>query len=251
MVLEASEYDATDMASVAHSQGFRHLTFLSEQATSTALWAALQGPAAHLSAGDMLLLTYSGHGGQLPDKNQDEGDGWDETWCLYDRQLIDDELFAALTRLRQGVRVAVVSDSCHSGTVARLNAVRNSNVRIEAEERAKALPTERAFEIYDRHRSLYNELQDSYPSDMRANLRCSVILLAACQDWENSYDGRRNGLYTRALKNVWDGGTFTGNYLEFHSAICTSSVLDQRQHPNYMKAGVPNPSFELERPFSV
>ena len=42
---------------------------------------------------DYFLLTYSGHGGQLKDINKDEEYfQLDETWCLYDRQFVDDEL---------------------------------------------------------------------------------------------------------------------------------------------------------------
>jgi hypothetical protein len=43
------------------------------------------------------LLTYSGHGSQIPDVSQDEVDHYDETWCLYDGQLLDDELFSLLS----------------------------------------------------------------------------------------------------------------------------------------------------------
>jgi hypothetical protein len=49
-------------------------------------------------AGDLVAIYYSGHGGnEIPDLNKDEDDPWDdrfdETWCLYDAQLIDDELY--------------------------------------------------------------------------------------------------------------------------------------------------------------
>ena len=64
-----------------------------------------------------MLLSYSGHGGQVPDQNGDDpNDGLDETWCLFDGQVLDDELYGALSAFAPGVRV-VVSDSCHSGTM--------------------------------------------------------------------------------------------------------------------------------------
>ena len=72
-----------------------------------------------LVSGDILLLTYSGHGGQIPDVTGEETDKLDETWCLYDGQLIDDEMYLELSRFAAGVRVLVFSDSCHSGTVVR------------------------------------------------------------------------------------------------------------------------------------
>ena len=39
--------------------------------------------------------------------------------ACYDGQLIDDELYLELSRFGAGVRILVLSDSCHSGTVAR------------------------------------------------------------------------------------------------------------------------------------
>lgn len=65
-------------------------------------------------------MTYSGHGGQVPDANGDEPDGEDETWCLDDGQLIDDEIFYYLGCFAAKTRIITVSDSCHSGSVLRV-----------------------------------------------------------------------------------------------------------------------------------
>jgi hypothetical protein len=62
---------------------------------------------------------YSGHGNQVPDLDGEEPDKLDETWCLYDGQMIDDELYRMYGALAEGVRVLILSDSCHSGTVAK------------------------------------------------------------------------------------------------------------------------------------
>ena len=51
----------------------------------------------------------------MPNTGNDfEPDGFDETGCLYDGELIDDELYAALANFAAGVRIFVLSDSCHS-----------------------------------------------------------------------------------------------------------------------------------------
>ena len=55
----------------------------------------------------------------MPDVIGEEADKLDETWCLYDGQLIDDELYFELSKFAAGVRILVLSDSCHSGTVVR------------------------------------------------------------------------------------------------------------------------------------
>ncbi len=90
--LNACEADAQDMAAIAAAQGFAGETLLTNGATRGSVLAAIQAAAARLTAGDIFLLTYSGHGGQLPDLNGDEDDDQDETWCLYDGQIVDDEL---------------------------------------------------------------------------------------------------------------------------------------------------------------
>ena len=74
-----------------------------------------------LRKGGILFVSYSGHGSQMPDTNGDETDDRrDETWCLYDGQMRDDELYQFWRYFPEGVRILMVSDSCHSGSVARV-----------------------------------------------------------------------------------------------------------------------------------
>src|SRR6476619_2567188 len=117
--LRACENDARAMKAIADSQGYTSQILLTRDATSSSVLKSIVEAAAELQAGDIFLLTYAGHGSQVPDVNGDEGDGLDETWCLYDRMMIDDELKAMWTRFRKGVRIVMISDSCHSGTVSR------------------------------------------------------------------------------------------------------------------------------------
>jgi hypothetical protein len=118
--LTGCEPDALDMKAIAESQGLKAKTLLTAEATRSAVLAELAELASKLKADDLLVVSYSGHGGQVPDDNGDEVDGLDETWCLYDGQLLDDELFGAWTKFEPGVRILVFSDSCHSGTVLKM-----------------------------------------------------------------------------------------------------------------------------------
>lgn len=118
--LNACEADAKDMAKLAKKQGFSESSvLLTKNATVDAVKAGILAASKKLSKGDLFFLTYSGHGGQTPDKNADEADRMDETWVLYDRQFVDDELHQIYTKFKSGVRILVLSDSCHSGTVTR------------------------------------------------------------------------------------------------------------------------------------
>jgi metacaspase-1 len=118
-VLHGCENDARAMETLARSGGFEPRTLMTESATSDAVLAALGRAAGELRSGDTLFLTYAGHGAQVEDKESDEDDRLDETWCLYDRMLLDDELYAAWGAFAPGVRIILLSDSCHSGTISR------------------------------------------------------------------------------------------------------------------------------------
>jgi hypothetical protein len=115
--LSGCENDANDCLSIAKSKGFSATRFLNKEATRTRVLQFIKKASTLLTTGDIFLISYSGHGSYRPDQNGDEIDQQDETWCLYDGMLIDDELKAVWTRFKAGVRILILSDSCHSGTV--------------------------------------------------------------------------------------------------------------------------------------
>ncbi|GAB7357295.1 hypothetical protein MBLNU459_g8262t1 [Dothideomycetes sp. NU459] len=70
---------------------------------------------------DSLFFHYSGHGGQTPDLDGDEEDGYDEVIYPVDfRQvghIVDDEMHLVMVKtLPPGVRLTAIFDSCHSGS---------------------------------------------------------------------------------------------------------------------------------------
>lgn len=110
--------DARKMCEIAESLGYDTTTFENEEATVVNFTGAMRGAISDLFPGDSLMITFSGHGSQIPNNSDDlEADLLDETLCFYDRMMIDDELFALLGQLREGVRVHAVFDSCHSATI--------------------------------------------------------------------------------------------------------------------------------------
>ena len=118
--LNGCEGDAHTYESIATAEGFATNRLLTPDATSTNVLGFVKQIAASLKSGDMFMLTYAGHGGQKPNNSTDpEDDGMDETWCLYDRELLDDEINNALADFAPGVSIVLISDSCHSGTIQR------------------------------------------------------------------------------------------------------------------------------------
>jgi hypothetical protein len=177
-----------------------------------------------LSKGDFFFLTFSGHGGQVRDADGDEPDRKDETWCLYDGQLVDDELYVELGRFAAGVRVLVLSDSCHSGTVTR--------ARVTADP-------DQALAQVDAAASETNLVGEFKPA---------VILISGCRDSQTSMDGEHNGAFTEQLLKVWDEGAFKGNYDSFYARI--RAALPRSQSPNLFVLGNAK-SFLAQEPFTV
>jgi hypothetical protein len=113
--------DAREMERIAESLGYDTARLEDSTATTANFSAFMRNVAQNLFAGDVAFVTFSGHGSQVTNLSADnETDGKDETLCFYDRMLIDDELHSLLSEFREGVRVHVVFDSCHSGTAFKM-----------------------------------------------------------------------------------------------------------------------------------
>ena len=202
------------------------------------------------------MLTYSGHGGQVPDTNSaDEADGQDETWALYDRQFVDDELYALFGRFGPGVRILMLSDSCHSGSVARgifdaaVPHVVESAMVDTPSPRVKDIPRDIQLATNQQNAAIYERVQAENPSAEQQEIGASLLLISGCQDNQLSLDGDRNGLFTQQLLAVWNGGSWTGGHVPFHKAI--GAKMPPTQSPNYFRAGATSPDFEAQTPFTI
>jgi hypothetical protein len=266
--LAACEFDANDMAAIAKGQGIVVTKLLTKAATRKAVLAGLRGAAAKLGKGDLFLLSYSGHGGQVADVSGDEADKQDETWCLYDGQLIDDELYFELGKFAAGVRILVLSDSCHSGTITR--------ARPEPPPpgmRSKLMPADVGLRVYEQHQAFYDGLQASVAkaagkasiadpdavlstlsvqsgriSAIAKKFRAAAILISGCQDNQVSLDGDHNGAFTGRLREVWNTGKFRGNHAQFHATI--KAGMPASQTPNLFLLG-DAAAFVAQPPFMV
>jgi len=256
--LNACEADANDMAEIARSQGFSVETLLTKAATRDAVRKGVLDAAAKAASGDIFMLSYSGHGGQLPDRNGDELDNEDETWCLYDGELLDDELYNLWGKFKSGVRILVFSDSCHSGTVVRMaKAIAGIGgsfsllpyMRESSGVAYRFMPPDVARTAYRRNKQFYNQLQDTVPKESDVDLKCSVRLISGCQDNQLSQDGTFNGLFTAKLLQVWNDGTFQGDYSQFHTDILRRMPPDQS--PNHYVIGIADPAYDKQKPFSI
>lgn len=253
--LNACEADAEDMTSIGKSRGFKVTTLLTKEATRERVIKTIRKASRTLKSGDIFMLSYSGHGGQLPDRNEDEADAMDETWCLYDGELVDDEMYSLYGGFAPGVRILVFSDSCHSGSVTKVAYYQNKmNMRTSNldmhEVKYRFMPSDVARRTYRLNKDFYdNILKKTDLKEVEDKVKASVLLISGCQDNQLSQDGDFNGLFTSQLLAVWKDGTFKGTYRRLQKDIVKRMPPDQT--PNYYVVGQKDTRFERQQPFTV
>jgi hypothetical protein len=252
--LNACETDAKSMAAIANSLKYTKIsTLLTQQATREAVINEIKKAAAESNSGDIFFITYSGHGGRVTDLNGDESDKLDETWCLFDGEFLDDELYELWWLFKEDVRIIVLSDSCHSGTITRnmyYGLSDETNINKEESKVYRFIPKDISKATYQKNKDFYNRLNNSTKHEnLVNNLNCSIKLISGCQDNQTSLDGEVNGLFTEKLLNVWDNGNFRGNYSTFYKSIIR--LMPPSQTPNYLNIGKNNTRFNNEIPFTI
>ena len=174
---------------------------------------------------------------------------------MYDGELVDDQLYAALAGFAAGVRVLVLSDSCHSGTVTRALNASGEPVRYDTKGQVmlnpagfaiRMMPPQFSLPAYRAQKAAYDRvLTRPAPPAPKA----AVVLVSGCQDSQTSADGAFNGLFTGTLKVVWANGTFSGNYKAFHKSIVGKMPATQR--PNLFTTGASSTAFLAQKPFRI
>ncbi|KAJ8515297.1 hypothetical protein ONZ45_g7273 [Pleurotus djamor] len=132
---------------------------------------------------DSLFFHYSGHGGQTPDLDGDEVDGYDETIFPVDYQqagqIIDDTMHEIMVKpLPRGCRLTALFDCCHSGSALDLPYIYSSSGRLKGSH-----VTSRA------QRRKYS------PAD--------VISFSGCEDGQTSADTFAGGVAVGAMSHAF------------------------------------------------
>jgi hypothetical protein len=232
MDLQGCVNDANDWAAELGARGFKVATLLDDQATKAAMVKAMGDLIGKGAKGDTLVITFSGHGTYQPDTDGDEADGLDEALCPYDLQtrgeaLTDDEIRNLFLSRKAGVRIVLLSDSCHSGTVTRAaKAEKDATTRPRFMPMGnwlpeKLLPKNRAGKTA----STMVGAAGTSPFLGAYSNKLGDLLISGCKEGPNnfSYDariaGRFNGAFTyyalKALKGMKPGAS----YADWHKAI--------------------------------
>ncbi|MBM5817331.1 MAG: caspase family protein [Cyanobacteria bacterium K_Offshore_surface_m2_239] len=224
--------DANDWAATLSARGFTVSKLLDSQATKAALVAGFNTLITSAKSGDSIAITFSGHGTLAPDTSGDETDGYDEALCPFDihlgNVLLDDEIHQLFAKRPAGVRLLLISDSCHSGTVTR-NAPADPDTadapRIRFLPLASWLPADQLPKGPSGRplaRLPVNQVFTPWAGVVTA---AGDVLMAGCEEgpdhysYDATFNNRSNGAFThyalKALKTL----PATATYRDWHAAI--------------------------------
>ena len=234
--LQHSEASAWRMAQLASQAGYHSLRVLrGSEATRHAVDEALADAAQTLKEGDILFLSFSGHGSRERDMDEDDGHGWDESWCLHDDILLDDKLAGFWRLFEPGVRILVVAESCFSGGCGRTGR-RGAAHSLRATRRSTGQSPEPAGEATPCIRE---------PPHDAGGIRASLLLVAASGEDQPSQDG----VFTDHLLALWDDGAFRGSYCELYTKLRARLMSASSQEPQIVMLGAPDLAFPMETAF--
>lgn len=257
------ENDALFYHEIAQKAGFTESKLMLTSGSSNALLPTsenlnqyLEEKSNEMNAGDFLFISYSGHGGVIQDFNFDEPDFQDETWCLYDRQYIDDELWRHFSNFKKGVRIFIISDSCHSGSVARMiESDKDKEVIGLINDIYKKMnlvtrnaPKDVTYPTYMAHKEMYSKVVNG-PVVMKEEIAATVLQLGACQDNEKAAEWDGFGLFTSVVKKVLETNRDIESYEALFSKIKTQ--IPAIQQPNLFTYGADMNMFLKEKLFQV
>ena len=213
--------DANDWGALLKARGYRVDALLDREATRAGIVDALDAAIRQATGDECVVFTFSGHGSWLPDDDRDEPDARDEMICPYDvmkeQYLLDDELHGLFSSKAPGVRIYVIADSCHSGSVTRY-----ASARVEPDRaplKARFLPP---YTFARGNRLLERAIDRAINTPAPTKLRYPAVLFSGCRDTEFSYDtsfdARPNGAFTRfAVDALADSAITTPRAL--HDAV--------------------------------
>lgn len=123
--------DGRNMEKLLEACGIQDVTAMYDnQCTKENVFALIQEVGGRCGPDDYFVFYYSGHGTNMEDQDGDEEDGQDEAFCFVAEDGTmgqetfmrdDDFATAVINAINDTVRVIVLTDCCHSGTIADLD----------------------------------------------------------------------------------------------------------------------------------
>ncbi|MFN8258487.1 MAG: caspase family protein [Bacteroidales bacterium] len=174
--------DAQDWSVLLTEFGFEVTKILDSEATKDNILNTFNNLVGEAGEGDVVVMTYSGHGTQVLDTNNDEEDFYDEALYVYDSEIVDDDLREIIANVDNKAQIVVIADSCFSGTVTKAAIPENLKPRFVRSESVPPTAT----------------LKKPFLSKV-AGMEMVEILLSGCNDKEYCYDAIINGKWNGAF----------------------------------------------------
>lgn len=90
---------------------------LESQARRSDVEGAFRAAVEAIGSTGLLVMSFAGHGMYIEDDGNDELDGCDTAWVLWDGELTDDDLRDWLHGIPSSCQVVIVSDCCYAGGI--------------------------------------------------------------------------------------------------------------------------------------
>lgn len=203
-----------------------------------------------LTSDGTLLLTFAGHGCQVPDLSKPpEPDGFDESWCLSDHQLIDDDIDKLLADFTEDQRIMIISESCHGGGIVALlmemlNQLFPFARGLSHAARRAGGNLRNAFTISSVHEPVPDVSDIRIKRALHPAIKAHVLLLAACREKQISEDG----LFTRTLLDLMKG---TDPPQSYAALIRRAHDIIARSHSDQKPGWAFDSTLLAHRPFQV
>ena len=227
--------DARGAGATLAQLGFDVRSLFDEAATRLGIETAIDRLLSESKRGDTVIIHYAGHGTQLPDLNQDEGDGFDEAWVPFDYMsgefFIDDDQGKLFDRYRDaGIELVLFTDCCHSGTNTRAAFTRNAP-QARANSRYLAPPAEAVRRFREMRKG---EIRSGGARAGAGDALGWEIHYSACRDTQSAYEHDGQGDFTRALNvELRDTATRSASYEELASRLAAQFANNVLQAPGF------------------
>ncbi|MGE3541165.1 MAG: caspase family protein [Candidatus Tectimicrobiota bacterium] len=231
--------DAETWQATLRHLGFSEIAVLrDQQATRSAILAALTDLVTTSRAGDVVVFQFAGHGTQLPDMGSDEAEGdtpgQDEALCPIDFAsgafVIDDDIGAIFTQIPPGVNLTCFIDCCHSGTISRFG------VGVPSADGAGSQGLRPRFiqatpQMSAAHQQFRQQQGRQRAVGSRGMSEMKEVLFAACLSSEVAYENNGHGDFTTRATRVLQAGLGGMTNEQFETQVMTAFGSGARQHP--------------------
>jgi hypothetical protein len=229
--------DLDKMNSILVQRRFSTTVLKTQEATADNVLQHLYNLAKVLEPGSIFVFYYTGHGQQVKDEGKHVGypfkEGMDDVLVCYRGFLYDLQLADAWNHFKPGVRIVMISDSCHSGTneaiVAKIRALREKFYGSQLHAESLVSPT--------------------FPNVM-------LLHYGAVRDDETApADGEDGSPYTSIFLGICTDPDFTGDYQKLGDAVADQMGNSYGVHAQFNHLGNLGSrqfqGFLHQRPFTI